>query len=239
VWSAGSRLQIGLAARWARTIGTGDVLACDGGGIGEVLDALDQLERPARRIGSVEFTLSGGLVRPFMFDVPDGLRSVNEVHAVASGMALDATGHAQECTVWLHRWRPGASCLACAIETRVVDRLVAWAKARGCPMRGLRPWWMHAINEALRLPAPPPLVVLHDDDTSLFFAGLDGEPTMAMACCPPPAPAPLAAMLGRMSLGQGAQTVAAMQGRWRASAGMGEAGAGDRRGVAWHSGGPP
>ncbi len=94
--------------------------------------------------------LSGALARPFMFEPVQGLGRWSEVLQVAARLAPDATGLAGPCDVWLAEWRPANTCVAVAVDSELRELIESSAKVEKWRLTAIRPWWMAALNEAIK-----------------------------------------------------------------------------------------
>ena len=103
----------------------------------------------------VRIWLSASLAWPYLVPAASGARNRREAHALATAMASDATGMAEDVRVWFDRWRLGESTLAVAIPAAVwrgvhdiVDarNTIRAAMPRNArppvvEIASIRPWW--------------------------------------------------------------------------------------------------
>lgn len=164
------------------------------------IELLLQLEpRPRRR--RVAVWLSGTLARPFIFEPVQGLRRWSEALQVAAGLAPEATGLDGPCEVWLDGWAPGKPCIAIAIDGGLRDAIESLARSRNVRLTALRPWWVAALNEAVRKEAVTMrLLAVEEPDALTVLCGADAGSTAAASYAPRPDPAQTDALLTRALL---------------------------------------
>ena len=142
--------------------------------------------------------LSGALVRPFVFEPVQGLRRWSEALQVAAGLAPEATGLDGPCEVWLDDWMPGKSCIAIAIDRGLREAIESTAKSERIRLTAIRPWWVAALNEAVKSQAPARgFLAIEELDALTVLSGGAGVFTSAACYSPRPDPTQMEALLTR------------------------------------------
>jgi hypothetical protein len=118
--------------------------------LGETLECFErELDARALRRGTrLHCVVEGDAVRFAVVPWHDDLSAPAERQLLAQQCFRETYGDvAREWTVCQHTARYGAATLACALDTRLVDRLDEMAQARGLKLVSVRPSLMNAFNE--------------------------------------------------------------------------------------------
>jgi hypothetical protein len=111
--------------------------------------ALPQAATLLRQLGHrrVDVWLSGGLSRPFIVPVAEGLKRRADLEQLAKGIAADLTHMPATADVWVGDWRKGHPTLACATEPAVMAAVNDLPKSHGLQARSISPLWAWVANE--------------------------------------------------------------------------------------------
>jgi hypothetical protein len=106
------------------------------------------------RRGAVDVSLDNAWARWQVVDLPSGVTGRDEVHALVRARMLEVFGTTAQ--GWTCAWdaRPGDRVLACAIDTALVQALLAWGAEARVRLTSLQPAWLRAygtIGAAARL----------------------------------------------------------------------------------------
>lgn len=155
----------------------------------------------ADKIRRVAVWLSGGMARPFLIPVVQGIKRWREVEQLAGALAPEAT-HMQDgpLSVWIGRWHEDKPTLAVATEQALHQTLMALKASHGVRVERISPVWRWAATQAAQ---DKPLMLLHETDacTSLRFEG--GIPQWVTSYIPTPSLTTLKAFAARTAFGQG------------------------------------
>jgi hypothetical protein len=158
--------------------------------------AVIERQRSSRwRKAGVTLWLSGGLARPFLCGPVAGLASWGEADAMASAMALEATGFDGPCQVRLEDWPGDAVALCTAVDAAVVDAIFDIARRRRLVWSSVRPRWAGLLNEVLAQQPTVGLVACDEEDALTILGGAartGGETTEAFELATTLSPAPVA-----------------------------------------------
>ena len=187
---ADSRVASAADVRW---LPTGSPLE----GWRKAIDQLKPIRRTWRR-RRVAVRLSGALARPFILAPVQGLRRWHEAVQVAATLAMEATGLAGPCEVWLDGWSVDRPCLAVAIERELRDAIELTAETAALRLTALEPWWGAALRDAGdRLEAVRLLTVEDTDSLTLLTGSADPGFASAAGYIPRPDAARKEALLTR------------------------------------------
>lgn len=141
--------------------------------------------------------LSTTLARPFLLELPAGLKNEVEVKMLASARANDATGFAGACDVWLQPRSPGPARLAVAMEAAVRDTIWHAAQQGHVQLISVRPWWAGALDQALAHQSNLRLFAAKDSDAAVMLTA-EGDGWMsAESYLPLPTSAQLESLISR------------------------------------------
>jgi hypothetical protein len=145
----------------------------------------------------VRILLSGALARPFLLQLPDGLRNEAEARALGEALAPEATGLTAPCNLWLSSTRAGETCLAVAMEQALRTTLLELPPAMKFRVASIRPWWAHALDRAnLRSPGFG-LFAARDSDSLTLLGCADERWNGADSYAPRPADAQIESLITR------------------------------------------
>ncbi|WP_232417799.1 hypothetical protein [Methyloversatilis thermotolerans] len=115
------------------------------------LDALPEAATPKR--ARLEVTVANAWVRWQVVDMPSGVTGRDERAALVRARMAEVFGSSAQ--AWVSAWdeRPAARVLASALDVVLMQRLQAWAAARGLKLASVQPAWLRGYA-ALRGDAP-------------------------------------------------------------------------------------
>lgn len=125
--------------------------------------------------GAIRIFLSGGICRPFLASVPNGL-SGTEAELAWQAAAAARTGLSKDCIVWKESPDIGAVRLAAALEDTVFHQLQGLTRIprRNISIASIQPAWSTWLNTSLALDQASTCVILQEIDSVTILAG-DGS----------------------------------------------------------------
>lgn len=118
--------------------------------------------------------LSGGFCRPILVETLPGVRGVDEIHKSIQALAPQRTGLAGPCQVWVERRGAQQSCMAAAVSSSQLDRIIDVVRGSGHRIRSIRPWWSAAMRGVLACEgAPAHMLGVQDCDSVTVLIGSD------------------------------------------------------------------
>jgi hypothetical protein len=189
VWWAGSaratRLWIGRS--FAAISGESPPGSVGESGFSDVTRAMTWLHEAVRaRKEAKRWTvnLGSGLARPYVFKRPQGLKSTQELHAVAEAIAAEEAGWSEAVRVWVSAPDVAGQCLGVAVVGSALAQIEAVAQEVGAQLVSVRPGWALLTDNAsastqtsstaarlLLASDPDGLVALADDGLRWLWGG--------------------------------------------------------------------
>lgn len=172
-------------------------------------DAFSQLPKrgglPLLRRSVLKVWLSGFWARPFVLDLPTGVKS-QEWAAVAAARAGAATGLDDQCQVEVQSPGSGVDAtssrvLAVAVPQGLLAAQRDGARASGVTLESIRPWWAGALDVALRDDSALNVFSAVDADAVVMLVSSSHGWSLATTCSPPPAGEAMERWFKRQSLG--------------------------------------
>lgn len=183
MWWAGSaratRLWIGRS--FAAMSGERPAESVSESGLADVTQAITWLNESVRaRKDAKRWTvnLGSGLARPYVFKPPQGLKTSEELHAVAEAIAAEEAGWSEAVRVWVSAPDVTGQCLGVAVVGSVLTRIEAVAQEVGAQLVSVRPGWALLTDNAsasTRAPSTAARLLLASDPDGLAALADDGE----------------------------------------------------------------
>lgn len=165
-------MQIWLGRSFA-AVSEGETLVASRTGFGGADTAGEWLKvqiaaRPGRR--RLNVLLGSGLARPFVFKPPRGLKSRDELVAVATAHAGEEAGWDEEVRVWLSAPDAAGQRLGVAAASAALDCIERMATASGSKLLSIRAGWATLTDDALEPSNASELLLASDPDGQVALA---------------------------------------------------------------------
>jgi len=139
---------------------------------------------------TVKVWLSGFWARPFVLELPSGLKS-SEWSIVAAARAAAEVGFDVNCSVKVQSPQgvgagSGSRGLAVAVPLGLLTALMEGAKSAGVRLKSIRPWWAGALDEVLQDGKPLELFSAADTDSVVLLVGSSDSWMLATTSSPRP-----------------------------------------------------
>lgn len=176
MWWAGSEvLDVYLGTRALLIVSGKEALLCRPvAGFDEGISELSSWLRSRSRRVRVRLWLSGGLCRPFVLALPEGISDEQELRKIAAVGVAELTGLNPPCRVWLDSARGEGAAIAVAVQEETLQRIeeLRLSQAgKGLGVLSIRPWWAEFLRASLALKPDTDAVAVGDCDSLTILAG--------------------------------------------------------------------
>lgn len=180
MWLAGSKaLDVYLSTRSLRVANGGELLVDSmAEGFESAISILCEWLESQNNKHRLRIWLSGGLCRPFLMKIPEGVKATEELITIASANATEATGLAPPCTVRISGKTSEAKIMAVATSSHVLGGL------QSLRAMSIRPWWAAALSSALNESPNLNSISIQDDDSVTLLVGKDESYQLAATVSP-------------------------------------------------------
>jgi len=180
VWWAGSgrTTRLWLGRNFAALSPAGGAESVSEAGFANVRSAMEWLRAEASAPKTPRrwtVMLSSGLARPFVFKPPQGLKTQQEVHAVANALAVEEAGWSEDVRVWVSAPDAAGQCLGVAAAAPALALIEEAATEAGARLLSVRPGWALLTDGAgstiVSSTTGPELLIAADPDGLVALAG--------------------------------------------------------------------